>query len=243
MTKLPLVISVVIPTLKSSSWIANTLDALFEGHLYQIDEIIIVDDGSDDGTWDSLLELTERFPNLRAFRLRENMGQRKATIIGVLMAKGVYCITVDDDGKNPGEQIKLMASQLIDERHKFVYGKSTNSPNGVFRQKVGKVFRNVFSVITKNPNWKYQSSFRGFSNKEFKNNIANVSEDDSLDDLLLNMFGTPHVIFFEENHSGTKSRYNLKKLFSHGLGQIAATKNPNKSNQPIDISSLIIDQA
>lgn len=103
-------------------------------------------------------------------------------------ARGNYWVTVDDDGKNSNEQITAMILQLIEKDHKFVYGKPSNFPNGVFRGTIGTLFRKLLSEITKNPNWMYQSSFRGFSNLEFIAENPKILQGDSLDALLLRTF-------------------------------------------------------
>lgn len=236
-------VTVVIPTFNSSLWIVNTVNDLARELYGQIHELLIVDDGSEDDTWNHLTDLSSRLPVIRAFRLRENVGQRKATLIGVMMAKGDYCITVDDDGKNSIEQIRIMGNQLIEDKHKFIYGKPSNSPNGAFRANLGKLFRSLVSATAKNLQWKHQSSFRGFSHREFIAHNDKIFDDDSLDGLLFSTFGSPHVIYLEENLSQTKSRYSFKKLLKHGLGQLASTRKQRKTNQPIDIESLIIDRA
>jgi glycosyltransferase involved in cell wall biosynthesis len=84
-------------------------------------EILIVDDGSSDGTLDRLLVLEVRDPNLRVLRLRRNFGQTAAFSAGFDHARGDVVVTSDGDLQNDPADIPLLLAKL-DEGFDIVCG-------------------------------------------------------------------------------------------------------------------------
>ncbi len=105
-------ISVVVPVFDEAE---NVLPLLSEIHAalepLGVDfEVVYVDDGSRDGTWERLSAARARFPRLRAIRLRENCGQSTALWVGVRKARGEWIVTLDGDGQNdPADIPRLLA--------------------------------------------------------------------------------------------------------------------------------------
>jgi undecaprenyl-phosphate 4-deoxy-4-formamido-L-arabinose transferase len=74
-------------------------------------EIIFVDDGSSDGTWETLKRLHEGNADLRAVRLKRNFGQHPAMHAGLVRARGEVVVTMDGDLQNsPADVPKLVAA-------------------------------------------------------------------------------------------------------------------------------------
>ena len=73
-------------------------------------EIIFIDDGSADGTAETLKGLKPVYPQLRVLRHPRNLGQSRAIRSGVLAARGDIIVTLDGDGQNdPADIPKLLA--------------------------------------------------------------------------------------------------------------------------------------
>jgi undecaprenyl-phosphate 4-deoxy-4-formamido-L-arabinose transferase len=68
-------------------------------------ELIVVDDGSSDGTWRLVERLHDRDDRLRAVRFKRNFGQHPAMHAGLARARGEIVVTMDGDLQNAPEYI------------------------------------------------------------------------------------------------------------------------------------------
>jgi glycosyltransferase involved in cell wall biosynthesis len=75
-------------------------------------EMILVDDGSTDGTYPILLRLREIEPRIRVVRLKRNFGQTAAIAAGLAFAKGAVIVAMDGDGQNDPNDIPTLLSKL-----------------------------------------------------------------------------------------------------------------------------------
>ncbi len=119
----PPVISVVIPLYNEEDSIPHLYKALTEalvecGRSY---EIIIVDDGSKDGSYPLLRNLALHDPHFIAIRLRRNYGQTAAFSAGFDHARGDVVVTMDADLQNDPHDIPLLMAK-IDEGYDIVSG-------------------------------------------------------------------------------------------------------------------------
>jgi glycosyltransferase involved in cell wall biosynthesis len=107
-------LSVVIPVYDEEESVQPLLTSLRDvmdslGRSY---EVIVVDDGSRDGTWPRLRELTAGFPALQVVRLRANFGQTAALAAGFDLARGELVATLDGDGQNDPADIPRLVDKL-----------------------------------------------------------------------------------------------------------------------------------
>ncbi len=75
-------------------------------------EILVVDDGSTDATFEKLRSLGECLPDLRAVRFRRNRGQSAALAAGIECARGYVVVTMDADGQNDPADIPRLLEKL-----------------------------------------------------------------------------------------------------------------------------------
>ena len=71
-------------------------------------EIILVDDGSPDDTWENIKEEARTFPSLRAVRLSRNFGKELALCAGLERAHGDAVVVMDGDGQHPPSLLPVM---------------------------------------------------------------------------------------------------------------------------------------
>jgi glycosyltransferase involved in cell wall biosynthesis len=103
-------------------------------------EVILVNDGSPDRSWELICELMAEFDWIRGINLMRNYGQHNATLCGVRSARGSLIVTMDDDLQHPPEEIPLLLAHL-DDQYDVVYGVPMKRPHSWWR--------NAFSVFTK----------------------------------------------------------------------------------------------
>jgi glycosyltransferase involved in cell wall biosynthesis len=104
-------ISVVIPLYNEGSLVPALLSDLRQA-LEQIGcrfEIILVDDGSSDGTWEQIKHEARSLPALRAMRLSRNFGKELALCAGLERTRGDAVVVMDGDGQHPPSLLPIMA--------------------------------------------------------------------------------------------------------------------------------------
>ena len=135
-------VSVVIPVYNSEKTLGpllERLEAVLPG-LAESYEVLLVNDGSRDGSWGVVQALACRYPWVHGFDLARNFGQHNALLCGIRAARYEYCITMDDDLQNVPEEIHRLLEKL-DEGYDVVYG--------IPRRHRQSWWRNWGSVLTK----------------------------------------------------------------------------------------------
>lgn len=106
-------LSLVIPLYNEASHFEESLQ-IIKGELEKLTlpyEIVLVNDGSKDHTWELLKRLALIHPELRALNLSRNFGKEAATRAGLEAAKGDAVITMDGDLQHPPSLIPAMVQQ------------------------------------------------------------------------------------------------------------------------------------
>ena len=124
-------------------------------------EVILVNDGSPDHSWDCILGLSRGRPWLTGINLMRNYGQHNATLCGVRMARYEIIITMDQDLQHPPSQIPLLLSKLSDG-FDVVYGAPRKMPQGFWRNQITRLTKLLLSWIIGIPAIRSISAFRAF---------------------------------------------------------------------------------
>src|SRR5438132_6001961 len=114
----------------------QTLDPL--GLAY---EVILVDDGSSDGSFAVLEELAAQDPRLKVIRLRRNFGQTPALQAGIDWSSGEVLVTMDGDMQNDPADIPLLLDKLA-EGYDAVLGQRANRQDHVLIRKIPSLLGN-----------------------------------------------------------------------------------------------------
>ena len=153
--------SVVVPVFNSEDTLVelfNRINVLFE-ELHKSYEVIFVDDGGTDGSWNVLTRLKEKKPDLvTAIKLTRNFGQHNATYCGLTHAKGEMIITIDDDLQNPPEEIKKLIDCYTANDADLVYGLYADKKHSSLRNLGSKSLKKSSKMFYKGPG--KGSSFR-----------------------------------------------------------------------------------
>jgi 1,2-diacylglycerol 3-beta-glucosyltransferase len=113
-------VSVIIPTYNEAKVIKKTIESVTRQHYSNI-EIIVVDDNSDDGTWEILSEMAREIPNLRIFRkIGPKMKPQSLNEAVFLHMKGQYGLVIDADTRIPPDYISKHLPEIITPKHNIV---------------------------------------------------------------------------------------------------------------------------
>lgn len=103
-------ITIIIPVFQEEGHIYNNIKVVHE-ILVKNDithELLLVEDGSRDGTWGVITKISAEISTIRAYRLSRNFGKEAALCAGLEHAKGDACIIMDADLQHPPELIPEM---------------------------------------------------------------------------------------------------------------------------------------
>src|SRR5213595_143545 len=156
-------ISVVSPVYNGEASIAELCRRLNE-ILPQIAteyEIILVNDGSRDRSWETISELSSRFAAVRGLNLMRNYGQHNALLCGTRAAQYDVIVTMDDDLQHPPEEIPRLIEQL-DQGFDVVYGTPKEEQHGFFLVLASRITRLALSMAIGRELAKNVSAFRVF---------------------------------------------------------------------------------
>lgn len=107
-------ISIVVPVLneeRSLSPLYREIDEVLSRAGLQA-EIILVDDGSTDGSWNEIKQLAQRDPRVHGIRFRRNFGKAAALSAGFACVRGEYVVTLDADLQDSPVEIPRLLDQL-----------------------------------------------------------------------------------------------------------------------------------
>lgn len=147
----PRSISVVAPCYNEEDVfgeLVKRLKAVLEG-LGLPYEIVLVDDGSSDGTWHMMDELRRNDPAVKVIRLSRNFGHQIALTCGLDQAQGQVVLIIDADLQDPPELLPAML-QRWQEGYDVVYGQRTKRDGeGPMKRLLAFSFYRLISRITK----------------------------------------------------------------------------------------------
>jgi glycosyltransferase involved in cell wall biosynthesis len=132
-------ISVVIPLYNEGSHLRELLSDL-KTALQQTGcrfEVILVDDGSPDDTWENIKEEAQAFPSLRAVRLSRNFGKELALCAGLERARGDVVVVMDGDGQHPPSLLPMMVEKWRSSGADIVHAVKTKRGREPVAGKVG----------------------------------------------------------------------------------------------------------
>lgn len=117
-------ISVIVPLYNEdeslpelSAWIARVMEA--NRFTY---EVIMVDDGSNDNSWQIIESLSTQNPNIKAIKFRRNYGKSAALHCGFQVAQGDVVITMDADMQDSPDEIPALYHMVMQEDYDLVSG-------------------------------------------------------------------------------------------------------------------------
>src|SRR5881409_2849265 len=124
-------------------------------------EVILINDGSRDRSWETISELCSRSPVVRGLNLMRNYGQHNALLCGIRAAKYELIVTLDDDLEHPPEEIPRLLARL-DEGFDVVYATPKSEHHGFWRAVASRITRFALRSAAGAEVAKNVSAFRAF---------------------------------------------------------------------------------
>lgn len=156
-------VSVVVPVYNSEATLRELTDRITGAlkPLVRRFEIILVNDGSRDRSWQVITSLVEEQPYIRGLNLMHNYGQHQALLAGIQRARCEVIVTIDDDLQHPPEEIPNLLAKLS-EGYDVVYGRPARRSHSAWRNISSRVLRAVLKVVLGAEMASHSSAFRAF---------------------------------------------------------------------------------
>lgn len=229
-------ISVVIPVYNSAATLPQlaaritiVLQAQQKAH-----ELILVNDGSCDESWEVIQQLAAAHPWVRGFCLMRNYGQHNAVLAGIRAARFDIIVTMDDDLQHPPEELPKLLAKLSTGLD-VVYGAPEQQPHGAARNLSSIIMKLVLQSATGADNARIVSAWRVFRTP-LRNAFENYNSPFVSIDVLLT-WGTTRFATLRVRHDPRRvgeSNYTYRKLFHHALNLMTGF-----SVMPLQLASMI----
>lgn len=183
-------------------------------------EILLVNDGSPDGSWSRIVELAQHQPHIRGLRLSRNFGQHYAISAGIEHARGEWVAVLDCDLQDlPEELPKLIEAARAG--NDIVFAQRVDRQDTAFKRLSSYAFYRLLSYLTE---VKYDHSIANFGvfSRKVIDTLNRMPESDRFFPLMVKWTGfktaTVPVEHAERTHG--KSSYNLRKLIRLALNVV-----------------------
>lgn len=228
--------SLVIPVFNSEKSLRELfarVNSTFQ-KINQSFEIIFVEDGSEDASWEEITKLRIEFPNtVRGIRFTKNFGQHNALLCGFRFAKGEWVITMDDDLQTPPEEILKLINKINETKADLVYGKYDSKQHSLMRNTGSRLLKRIAPYASGNTT--EGSSFRIIS-KDIVNQIRSYNQPFVFIDEVI-FWHTSNITNVSVEHVARKqgkSGYSIRKLASLTINLII-----NYSNLPLRLMTIV----
>lgn len=212
-------VSVVIPVYNSMGTLRMLIERLlpvlttFAGGF----EVILVNDGSRDASWQTITLLAREYPFVRGINLMRNFGQHNALLAGIRAVRYPVIVTMDDDLQHPPEELPRLLDKL-DEGFDVVYGMPKRRPHSPWRNFTSWMAKRLMASVVRVKGARQLSAFRAFRT-EVRDAFATYQSPTVFLDVLLS-WGTTRFAAIKVQHDPRrvgKSNYTLGKLLRLAL--------------------------
>jgi glycosyltransferase involved in cell wall biosynthesis len=229
-------ISIVIPVYNGAETIPF-LTSRLETVLLQVSEafeVLLVNDGSLDNSWDVIVQLSKKHARVRGINLMRNYGQHNALLAGIRAARYEFIVTMDDDLQHPPEELPKLFAE-IEKGYDVVYGIPEVQKHSFFRTISSRFTKWLIGMALDSPNIAQSGAFRVFRAQVREAFLDYRSQFVSIDVLL--GWGTSKFNYLPVRHDpryAGKSNYTFRKLVRHTFNMVTGF-----SILPLRLASLL----
>lgn len=208
-------ISIIVPVYNSQEILPGLVERLIPAldRICKVYEIILVNDGSHDASWQVIQDLSKIFPQILGINLMRNYGQHNALLCGIRASRNDILVTMDDDLQHPPEEIHKLIDQ-IEKGYDVVYGIPHKLVHSPWRNLSSQLTKYFLAKILGISRIKYLSAFRAIR-QDVRKAFDQFDSPSVIIDALLT-WGTENfgiVEVHEQPRSIGRSNYNLRALF------------------------------
>ena len=185
-------------------------------------ELVFVDDGSKDETWQKIMAISSNHSIVRGIHFSRNFGKEAAIMAGLTEATGDCCVVIDCDLQHPPEKIVEMY-RLWEQGYEIIEGqKSSRGTEGKLHQFAAKTFYSVISAAT-GFDMANASDFKLLDRKAV-NVIINMHEKNAFFRALSAWvgFNTAAVEFDVQEREAGESKWSTLSLVRYALSNISS---------------------
>ena len=228
--------SVVIPVYNSEATLAELVAELEKilPALATAFEVVLVNDGSADRSWEIITELARARSWLRGINLMRNFGQHNALLCGIRAARYDVIVTLDDDLQNPPGEIPKLLARLA-AGCDVVYGTPDQPQHGLWRNLATAATKLTLAGFVGSRAARGVSAFRAFRS-ELRQAFASFQGPYVCLDVLL-AWSTTRFDAVPVRHDSRRagaSQYTFRKLVTHALNLLTGF-----STRPLQLASWI----
>jgi glycosyltransferase involved in cell wall biosynthesis len=157
-------ISIVSPVYRAEK-IVDTLIAAISKEVSKITtdyEIILVEDGSPDNSWEKISENCKKDPHVKGIKLSRNFGQHFAITAGIENALGSYIVIMDCDMQDDPAYLPQLYAKA-QEGYDIVYTLKKNRKHNFWKNFTARLFNRVFNYLVDNKSWKSDNQVGSYS--------------------------------------------------------------------------------
>lgn len=148
-------ISIIVPVYNEEeslpelcAWIARVMAQMQENQLINY-EIVMIDDGSSDNSWEVINQLSVENPHLKGIRFNRNYGKSAALDTGFKACSGEVVITMDADLQDSPDEIPELYRLITQEKYDLVSGWKQKRHDPLNKTIPSKIFNGVVRYMTK----------------------------------------------------------------------------------------------
>ena len=196
-------------------------------------EVVLVDDGSSDSSWDVLANFD--WPQLRGVRLLANRGHQVALDAGLRSTTGDYVVTMDSDGQHPPQVVAELLNAALTQDVDVVYAiRSDRSDDSWHKKHSARAYYRVMRSLTGVPVFESAADFRLMS--RFVVDVVNEIPEQKVFRLLLPYLGfsSTTVDFRARPRAHGKSKYSFNRMLA-----LAVNSSIQFSTKPLRLVTTI----
>lgn len=184
-------------------------------------EIVLVDDGSKDHSWDEIMKLREVDEHIVAVKLARNFGQQNSIAAGLNVAKGEIIVLMDSDLQDRPEDIPVLIDTLLKSGTQMAIAQWQTRQDTWAKRTVSNIFNRVSNTITAIHIEPHLGVFRAIR-RSVVDELKKFPEKTSTTLSLLYYIGANYAIvpLKRDARFAGKSGYNVRKMFGLTFARI-----------------------